>query len=82
MTTACSAAALPNTLTGYGSQPGLDLGLAVTTPSIGVTALGVHWQNAVPAAGVDYSAALGVAPTGNNDANAYVFCTATAATCQ
>ncbi|MES1158013.1 MAG: right-handed parallel beta-helix repeat-containing protein [Haliangium ochraceum] len=82
MATACSASALTNTITGYGSTPGVDLGVAVTDGDIHVTALGVHWQNGVPSAGVDYSAALGVAPTGNDDAASWVFCSATAATCQ
>jgi hypothetical protein len=69
MALACSASAFPNTLTGYGSRPGVDLGLVVTTPVIHIDATGVHWMNAVPAAGIDYSAWLGAAPTGNGDAS-------------
>jgi hypothetical protein len=69
MALACSESAFPNTLTGYGANPGSDLGLAVTSPVIHINARGVHWMNAVPAAGVDYSAALGTVPTGNGDAS-------------
>jgi hypothetical protein len=69
MATACSVAALPNTITGYGTGPaGTSLGLAVTSASIRINAVGVKWMTAVPAAGVDYSSTLGLAPTGNNDA--------------
>jgi hypothetical protein len=82
MALACSATAFPNTITGYGgAATGMDLGLAVVSTAIRVNALGVHWMNAVPAAGVDYSAFLGVAPTGNNDAASFVFCPAVAMTC-
>ncbi len=82
MALACSATAFPNTITGYGgAATGMDLGLAVVSPSIRVNALGVKWMSAVPAAGVDYSAFLGVAPTGNNDAASFVFCPAVAMTC-
>jgi hypothetical protein len=92
MAMACSTNAFPNTITGYGgAATGMDLGLAVTSLAIRINALGVKWMNAVPAAGVDYSAFLGVAPTGNNDAAApgvvvapakgFVFCPAVAMTC-
>lgn len=91
MALACSASAFPNTLSGYGSRPGVDLGLAVTTPVIHINALGVHWMNAVPAAGVDYSAVLGASATGNGDAlppgaapspaKGFVFCSPVAAAC-
>jgi hypothetical protein len=91
MALACSATALPNTITGYGITAGTDLGLAVTSPSIRINALGVKWMNAVPAAGIDYSSFLGVAPTGNNDAAApgavaspakgFVFCPPAPMTC-
>ena len=84
MTMSCSAAALPNTFTGYSGTPG-DLGLAVSDITITMKADGVHWQNAVPAAGVDYSAVLGAMPTGNGSlaggTSSLVACTAVAGMC-
>lgn len=92
MALACSATAFPNTLTGYGSTDA-DLGLGVSSILVHVSALGVHWKSAVPAAGVDYSKTLGVAPTGNGDASpptsppattgpkGFVACSAAAMTC-
>jgi hypothetical protein len=68
MALACSAAAFPNTLSGYARIPGTDLGLAVTTGLIHVDAVGVAWARTVPAAGLDYSMELGTIPSGNGDA--------------
>jgi hypothetical protein len=94
MAVACSASAFPNTLAGYGATA-TDLGLAVTTGIIHVDAVGVHWARPVPAAGLDYSEALGTMPTGNGDSEApgsdpailpppakgFLFCPARAITC-
>jgi len=94
MALACSPTAFPNTLAGYGAS-GSDLGLAVATGIIHVDAVGVHWARAVPAAGLDYSEALGLIPLGNGDsappgsgpealpppAQGFVFCPARAMAC-
>lgn len=87
LTDRCAAAALPNTLAGYGS--GVNLGLAIPASAttvlglslIDVAAFALRWQVANPVAGTDYSSGLAAAPQGNDDASTWGICPASPVTC-
>ncbi|MBC8132041.1 MAG: right-handed parallel beta-helix repeat-containing protein, partial [Deltaproteobacteria bacterium] len=58
MATGCAATAKPNTITCYDTVMGQDLAIAVASPGIPVNVQGMHFQNANPIAGRDYSLAI------------------------
>ncbi|MEO8213814.1 MAG: right-handed parallel beta-helix repeat-containing protein, partial [Myxococcales bacterium] len=81
MALVCSDSARPNSVYCYDTVPGEDLGVAIPASSgILIKAKGVHFQNALPLAGRDYSTGIAAPTTLTPEPTDGVFLSCVAAT--